>query len=174
MAYQAYLAQDDVGEQGMKEIQAQFRNQCPVCHQQFGYFLLPYGKESIEIARDYNPNQIIRSKIYGIRKQRSVVQLNLYWSVCGVVAANTEHPQWDTKNKTDFQCRVAADFRDPNVVAVKPDGQVVFQYMSISFPNLGHIEACNYFDRAYDVMGKFLGVSVEELVAMTKEQMQTY
>jgi len=152
----------------VKEISAQ---KLPNSHQDFR----PLDMD-LDIVRGYKPNQIVRMKIYGVRKPRSVKQLNTYWAVCKTVADNTENPQWNTKKKVDFQCRVKLHFVDPDLVAVKPDGTVVVYYLSIAFPNLGHIMACNYFDRAFEAMASFLStketkVSVDQLVDMAKEGM---
>jgi hypothetical protein len=118
-------------------------------------------------------NQMVKQTItpIGAQKQRSVAQLNLYWACCKEVADNTDDQKWNTKEKVDFQCRVILDFRDKSYIAVRPDGTVQFKYRSISFKNLKHMEACNYFTRAFDVMAGFLGVTVEDLVRMAQEHM---
>jgi len=133
------------------------------------YVPLPMDLEKV---KEHKPNQILRIKVYGTEKERSILQMNTYWACCGEVANNTENKKWDTKNKVDFQIRVALAFKDPEFVAVSPDGSVQFLYRSIAFQNLKHIEACNYFDRAFDVMAKFLGCTVEELIGMAKSNMK--
>ncbi len=158
----------------MIEIQTQVRDLCPLCKQSFGLFYLPFGDESAEKAKDHLPNQVVSNRITGIRKQRSVAQLRTYWACCKTVAENMDNPQWSSKEKTDFQCRVTIHFVDPNLVAVKPDGTVVFHYRSISFKNLRHMEACRYFDRAFEVMAKALGTTPEKLVEMAKADMVGY
>ena len=130
----------------------------------------PYTEADIEATREYKNNQIVRCDVYGVEKPRSLRQLRLYWATCNVVAENTENPQFDNKDKVDFQCRVALHFVDPNTVAVRPDGQVVFKYRSIAFKNLKHIEACNYFNRSFKFMADFLGVTDVKLIEMVKER----
>ena len=132
--------------------------------------LHPFSEADIELIREYKPNQVVRCEVYGVKKPRSLLQLRLYWATCGVVAENTENPQWDTKGKVDFQNRVALHFVDPDTVAVRPDGHVVYKYRSIAFRNLQHIEACNYFNRSFKVMADFLGVDDEKLIEMVKER----
>lgn len=144
----------------MKELSTQLRDNS----------LHPFSEEDLEVLREYRPNQLIRTKLYGIKKPRSLKQLKLYWGTCTLVSENTENKLWNTKNKVDFQCRVELHFVDPEVVVVKPDGTVVFKYLSIAFKNLGHIEACNYFDRAFEVMAKFLDITSDRLIEMVKEQ----
>ena len=145
----------------MKEIAAQIKSD---------YTLHPFGETDLEILREYKPNQILRVKLQGVKKPRSYIQLRLYFAGCKLVSENTEDPHWNTKEKVDWQCRVHTHFVDPDVVVVKHDGTVVFKYRSISFANLGHIEACNYFDQAFKVMAKFLMVPVDILMQQIMEQ----
>lgn len=140
----------------MRELSVQLKNN----------ILFPLSEEDIEVLREYRNNQVLRCKLQGFKKPRAIRQLNLYWATCQLVSENTENKLWNTKAKVDFQCRVSQHFVDPDVVAVKPDGTVIFNYRSIAFANLGHIEACNYFDRAFKTMADFLNVDIDTLVGM--------
>ena len=159
----------------LKEIFAQIHNRCPLCHQGFGLFFLPHTEDDTEKAKEFKLYQVVRNKVYGIKKQRSLKQLNTYWATCKFIADQTDHKQWNTKKKVDFQCRVACHFVDPDIIVVKPDGEVQFMYRSIAFKNLGHIEACNYFERAYGTMVDFwnathkIKITLSELVSMVIE-----
>lgn len=146
----------------MIEIEAQ------VSQDSKSYHVLPMYYDE---ARNYKPNQIVRLKVYGVEKQRSVLQMNTYWACCKEVANNTDNPKWNHKEKVDFQIRVALDFRDQRFIAVSGDGSIQFKYLSIAFANLKHIMACNFFERAFEVMAEFLQVSVEELIEMAKANM---
>jgi len=88
----------------------------------------------------------------------------MFWACCRTVAENTEDPAWSTKDKVCFQVKVALHFVDPNMIAVRPDGTVVFQYRSISFRELKHIEANRIFDRSWEVMAAKIGITVEQLL----------
>ena len=134
-----------------------------------GDAFIPYAEHDIELSKGYVINQIVRAVIKGFRKQRSLKQLRTYWRVCTIVSKNTDEPSWDTKEKVDYQCRVACRFIDPNITIVLPDGKVMFHYRSISFKNLGHIEACDYFDDAFKVLEEFSGVLVEDLIKNSKK-----
>lgn len=140
----------------MKELSVQLREQ----------ILYPLSHEDREVLWNYKQNQILRCKLQGVKKPRSVRQLNLYWATCQIVADNTENKLWNTKEKVDFQCRVKQHFVDPDIISVLKDGTVIFNYRSISFANLAHIEACHYFDRAFEIMADFLGVDVDTLTNM--------
>lgn len=125
----------------------------------------------MDIAKAYPVNQIVRLRVQGVKKRRSVLQLNTYWACCQTVADNTDDPQWNTKLKVDFQCRVGCHFVDPDLVSVKKDGTVVFFYRSIAFKNLTHIGACNYFGRAFEHMAAFLGCTVDAFLEQAQEGM---
>jgi hypothetical protein len=144
----------------MKELFVQYKKNC----------LYPSSEEDLEVLRHYKPNQILRCRIQGAKKPRSIRELNLYWAACNLVSENTDNKLWNTKEKVDFQCRVKLHFVDPDVVVVQPDGTVIFNYRSIAFANLAQIEAHKYFDRAFTVMSGFLNVTVEDLVEMTKDR----
>ena len=162
----------------MKEIFNQLHNQCPVCRTSFGLFFLPFSDEDREKSKEFKLYQVVRSQVYGIKKERSMLQLRLYWAACGFCADNTENWQWNTKEKVDFQCRVAAHFVDPDLVVVKPDGSVQFSYRSIAVKNLGHIEACRFFDRGFETMTDFYNaehgtrLTVEDVINLVKESMK--
>jgi len=148
----------------MKEIFTQIRDACPICKQKFGLFFLPYNDDDREKSKAFKLFQIIRNQVYGIKKERSLAQINTYFASCGFIGENTDWPRWNTKEKVDFQCRVGSHFVDPNLVVVKPDGSVHFSYRSIAFKNLEHIDACNYFDQAYGIMVDFWNATHKEKI----------
>ena len=128
------------------------------------YSLHPFSQEDLDELREYKPNQVVKVKITGCKKQRSYRQLKAYWAACKTVADNNESPGWRTKEQVDFQVRVALRFYDPELIIAKPDGSIAFHYRSIAYKNLRHIEACGYFDRAFEAMAKKLDTTVEELL----------
>ena len=134
--------------------------------QKKGKILFPFSQEDFEALSDYHDNQLLRARITGMgaRKERSYAQLQTFWCACRTVASNTDDPNWNTKKKVAFQVKVATRFVDDSAIAVRPDGTVQFQYRSISFENLKHMEACQFFDRAFEVMANFLGCTVPELL----------
>ncbi len=143
----------------MKELTAQIKRKV----------LYPFSPEDQDELAGYHDNQVVRVKVYGTEKQRSLKQLRKYFATCAKVAENTDDFQWNTKNKVDFHCRVALHFVDDTVSAVRPDGTVVFSYRSISYDNLKHIDACRYFDRAFEIMAMKINSTVEKLLEYVKE-----
>ena len=128
------------------------------------YNLKAFSQEDLDDLKTFKPNQVIRAELKGVKKSRSLKQLRQYWVACQTVSDNTERIGWQTKNQVDFQCRVACKFYDPDLIIAMPDGSIAFNYRSISFVNLGHIEACDYFNQAFKVMANCLGITVEELL----------
>jgi len=124
--------------------------------------LVPFSKEDQDALKNYQDNQILKAKVTGIRKERSVPQLRLFWACCRTVADNTEDPQWNDPDKVCIQVKLALKFFKK--VIVTPDGSIHFDLDSISFKNLGQIEANKIFDRAWPVMAKKLGITEQELL----------
>jgi hypothetical protein len=161
-----------------KEIFTQVRDTCPVCKHNIGVFFVPHSDEDKQNGKEFKLHQIVRNKIFGTKKARSLKQLGLYFSACNFLAFNTDHKQWNTKDKVDFQCRVETHFVNPDLISVKRDGSVQFSYRSIAFKNLEHIKACGYFDQAFGVMTDFWNAThtekiiVDEFIAMVKKNME--
>ena len=129
-----------------------------------------FSEEDAEKWKEFRENQVVRARCVGVQKPRSYRQLKTYFAGCREVAENTESGPWSTKEGVDFQLRVSLDFRDTSKVAVRPDGTVQFFYKSISFDNLKHLEACGYFTRAFELMAKTLGCTVEQLMTAIGER----
>jgi len=122
------------------------------------YALKVMSEEDRLKMKEFKPNQILRARLYGVKKPRSVIQLHLYWALCQVVAQNLEDK---TKEDIDFEVKLALK-HIKSFKVVK--GVTYIEMDSISFANLDHIEACGYFDRAFPVMAKMIDVSTEELL----------
>ena len=141
-----------------------------IFYQHRGNKACPSSEEDLEKHNAYPENQITRHLVYGVKHPRSVKQLNTYFASCRQVAENNENTQWDTKEKVDFNTRVALHFVDPEYTTVRvfkvagAELKVpVYKYRSISFKNLEHIKANGYFDAAFRFHADFLGVTVEQL-----------
>ena len=146
----------------MKEISAQIQN---------GQFV-PLSEVDKDIVKEYKQNQVVKLKITGVQKPRSIKQLGTYFAACRLLSENTEDQKWNDYKKVDWQLRNRLQFFDHDLTLVI-NGNVQFKVRSISFKNLRHAEACNYFDRAFEMMSKFLGVDVDTLIEEVKSRMQT-
>jgi len=141
----------------MKKIALQIRNNV--------YY--PFAEEDLERTKEYQNNQVVRAEITGVKHPRSLKQIGGYFASCQTVANNNESPGWQTKLQVDFQCRVATRFYDPNLIIAQPNGNIAFNYWSISYDNLSHIKANRYFDGAYPILAAKIGTTVEDLLRNT-------
>lgn len=130
-----------------------------------GYCLIPASNEDIEVIKGYQPNQVLKTQIRAIRKQRSYKQLKAYFAICRKVAENTDNPDFNTSDKVDMQARVKLGWIKHTIVI---DKRVQFIPRSISYKEMKHLQACSYFTRAFELFANFLGVTVEELISNSK------
>jgi len=101
-----------------------------------------------------------------VKSQRSIQQLRLYWAACNVTAANLEDDNWNTPDRVHYNCKNIADqVKDRYRVNTK-DGQEfdVVVPGSVSFAECEHLEACGYFNKAFDIMARKLNISVDDLM----------
>ena len=124
--------------------------------------LSPFSQEDKEALKNYHPNQILKAKVSGIQKERSVIQLRMFWACCRTVAENTEDENWNTPDKVCIQVKIALKFF--KAVVVTPDGHIHFDLDSISFANLKQVEANKVFDRSWVILAKKIGIPVDELL----------
>ena len=150
----------------MKEIACQLRPE-PCRH------LMPFSDEDSEVLKDYKDHQILKVRLSGFKKPRSLIQLKLFWACCRTVSENTEDQHWNTAEKVAFQIKVALQFVDMSRTIVDSKGNVHLWYRSIAFKNLGHMEACRFFDRAFPIMAKKIGISVDKLLKNANVQPAT-
>jgi len=150
----------------MIEIPTQILDSCPACRSRFGLYFLPMGDEAVEKAKEYKLFQIVKAVFKGVRKPRSILQLNRFFGKCAVIAANTEDKGFNSKEKVAEQIKIALNFVISDLIIVKPNGDVHVPYRSIAFKNLHHMDACRFFDRADDEFYKIcqrLGIDTEIL-----------
>ena len=123
----------------------------------------PFSPEAMEESKGFHRNQVVRAKITGVKKPRSYQQLKLYWACCRTVANNREDV---SPEDVDFEVKV-------NLKHIKAfrivNGATMIEVDSISYDRLEHLEACNFFDRAFPVMARMIGVKVDDLLAHAHE-----
>lgn len=125
------------------------------------YTLKAFSEEDAESIGEFPIGKILRAKISGALKPRSYEQLKLYHAMCRTVADNTDDPNWNTPQKVDFQVKVACRLIDEFIVV---NGVTHLVPGSVSYAKMKHLEACNFFDRAFDEMAKHLGVTRDKLL----------
>ena len=134
--------------------------------------LIPYRPEDDELLAELKDNQVIVLKVVskGARKSRSFKQLSLVMAALRVVVANTENPNWDTVPKAKLSLKVALGYIDTDSAVVSPSGQVILNYRSFSYRDLGHMEATKLLDRAFPILAGVIGVDEEDLLQMAGDR----
>ena len=132
--------------------------------QRQGGIFQPFDPESAELMKEYYENQPVRAKTTGIKKPRSYQQLKAYWKACEIVSENSE----ELTDKYDVDWEIRVQLKHIGRMTVQGN-KVIVECKSISFVNLDHIEACRFFDRAFELMAKWLGIAVDELLTQTTE-----
>jgi len=159
----------------MIEIPTQLRKNCPICGGTFGYYFLPHGDQAQEECRVYKLFQTLKSKFWGIKKPRSVKQLNLYWACCAFVAENlSDHEGLLDKNDIDFDVKIRVAKTHPVLIKRFKVVDMIthVSYISIAFRNMRHLEACKYFDVSIPLLGKMVGVNdAEKFIDEVKKRM---
>jgi len=129
--------------------------------------LYPYTDQDKEDLREFKDNQVLVAKLKGYKKPRSLVQLGLYWTLCHRVAQmlSDHETQW-SREDIDFEVKIKVAKENPSMIrryrAI--NGIVYMEPISIAFVNMAHLEACKYFDKAFPVMAKMIGATVEDLL----------
>ena len=117
----------------------------------------PFSEEAKQNLSKYKQNQLMHGKMTGETDERSVRQLGLYWQACKFASERIDNPDWSTQKHVDFQLRMELKFFDLDFIFYDDvKKQVSFKLLSIAFENLSHILACNYFDRAYEVLANVI------------------
>lgn len=126
------------------------------------------SQEDADRLLEFLPNQILRAKITGVKKPRSVRQLNLHWKACSVAASNLEGY---TKEGVDFETKIKVAQNHPEIIKrfKMVDGITYIEPISISFANLAHLEACKYFKYSMPIIAKSIGLTEDELVSNIKK-----
>lgn len=101
------------------------------------------------------------------KRLRSYEQLRLYFASCQAVADSTEDQYWSNKKQVDEQTKIALKHYDYYVYyqnAKTGKMELNIRTKSISFAELAHLDANNYFDQAFKIHAAKIGMSVEEWV----------
>jgi len=139
------------------------------------YVLRPFGIKDVEMMRHYKPNQRVLAHIEeGEKLGVSIPQFGLYWACCELVALNTEDRQWNTKEKVDLQARLGSGWIDKKKIVVLPDGTVHTPVKSLSHATINQFVFNNFMSLALDIMATKIGVTIEQLVYMAKQNMRTF
>ena len=121
--------------------------------------LVPFSEEDLEAIKAFHENQPIKVKMIGVEAPRSYLQLSMYKKLCRVVAGNL-----DGQSMEDVDFFVKVELKHLKGFRVMPNGATFIEVDSVGYASLKHLEACKFFDRAWPVMAKMIGVTVDELL----------
>ena len=128
--------------------------------------LIPASREYADELKAYQHNQIVRCKITGTRKQRSVQQNAWVHAMFRYVAANTDDPEWNTPEAVKYMVKRVMNFFD--YVGIERE-QVFFKLRSFAFDRMEHNEANIRYEDCKNICAKKLGVDPEILEAEAKK-----
>ena len=129
-----------------------------------------------EMAKNFKYNQPVHFKAYKVGKgmEPSLEQNNTLFACFNLVLENNDNPSMQNIESVKEACKIGIDFRDPNFVVVRPDGQVQFRYRSFSFKSLpAGRERDVVMQKAFEWSASILGLTVDEMVAEAKSRMRT-
>ena len=156
------------------KIPIQLRHNCPACEFRYWHYI-PYGDEALEKSKEHTVYQILESKITGTKKERSIIQLNLYWKSCDTVAELlSDHNNQFIKEEIDFEVKIRVGKKHTWMMKrLKSVGGIVYiEPISIAIQNLGHLEANRFFDKGFKELADMVEMTVDELVAQAKARMR--
>lgn len=142
---------------------------------QGGFILMPTDTRGLKFLNRCGSGEVVnvdtRKVDDGLKRSHS--QLGLYWAMCKLVSENTDVYDWNTPEKIDLQCKIACKHLTGFIYYKDQDGCEKVQLVpgSISFAELEHLKACNYFDKAFKVMAEHLQTDVEALIKEAQSRM---
>lgn len=154
----------------MIEIATQKKEHCPACDFRFVY-LLPFSDEDVEELKNYNFNQVLKNRITGALKERSLVQLRLYWGACRFLAVQlSDHENLLSADDIDFETKTRIAKNNPAMIKrfKMIAGIMYIEPISIAMVNMKHLEACFFFKKAFPLMGDMIGKTEDEFIALVK------
>ena len=131
-----------------------------------GRMLQPATQEDAEKLKAYEPNQVLRAKLIGHKRPRSVQQHRWIFAIFKLTSENSGDPDWDTIDKTKRNVKMMMQFFSEKFVV---GGQVYFELRSFSFSEMDQAEADRVYNQAKEICASKLGVKPEVLEAQAKE-----
>ena len=129
--------------------------------------LAPASQEYADTLKAFHPNQIVRVKVYGTRKERSVQQNKWVHNMFRHVASNTSDPEWSDEFKVKFQVKMIMKFFEDTVTVIGK--QVYFQMRSFAFDRMEVPEANRIFNDVLLICAQKIDVDPSVLEAQAKE-----
>ena len=125
-----------------------------------GQKLSPGDKETQERMRSFKPGSLVHVEITGEHQEASLRQYGFYFTLCRLVAENTEDTEWNTKSKVDTRVRLLAGWANTYMVM----GDLYSFPKSLKQKEISAVEFNAFFDQAISIMAEKLKITQEELV----------
>lgn len=149
----------------MQEISTQLHDSCPACKYRFLH-LIPFDDSSLEELKGLKIFQVLKTRLWGIAKPRSMKQLAAYWVACEKISQiiSDESTQYN-KKRVDFMVKVEVSKVAPELIKYfySKNGTLYMETISISFKNMKHLIACRFFDNAFLILADMGGITLEKL-----------
>jgi len=129
--------------------------------------MVPISKEDVARLDSFKDHQILRNKVSGVLKERSVEQNAWIHAIFRFVADNTDDPGWNTETKVKKRVKYAIGFYD--VFSVEGN-RVFFEFRSFAFNKMEQWEANKVYNEAKGVCAQILGVDSSVLEAEAKQK----
>lgn len=127
--------------------------------------LIPCTPEDMEKLKAYIPNQVLRAKITGNKRPRSVEQHRWIFGIFQIVASNSGDDGWNTVDKVKRNVKMMMQFFSERFVV---GDQVYFELKSFAFDQMPQEEANQVYEKAKEICAWKLGVDPNILEANAK------
>jgi len=128
--------------------------------------LFPFSQEDLAELKHYRINQIVRGKLTGTQRERSLQQNKWIHAVFRIVSQNTDGPDWDTPAKVKRNVKMAMKFFKDEVVV--HNNKVFFELRSFAFDKMEQPEADLRYEEAKIICAKRIKVDPKDLEAEAK------
>ncbi len=132
------------------------------------YTLAAASIEERENLKAFLPNQILKAKLTGTLKARSVEQNKWVHAMFRFVAHNTDDHEWDTPEKVKRNVKMALKFFKDEVIV--QGNKVFFELRSFRFDEMEQPEANMVYDQCKHICAAKLKVAPEVLEANAEKE----
>jgi hypothetical protein len=125
------------------------------------YSLKPVSEADKDALRNFRANQIVKVKVKGTTKSRSVLQNQWIHVIFKKTAENSRDPDWQTPEMVKRNVKMAMRFFKDEVIV--HGNRVYFELRSFAFHEMEQSEANRVFSHAVEICAAHLGVEPETL-----------
>lgn len=128
------------------------------------------SREDLEKIKAYRVYQILRAKLSGHQRPRSVQQNAWAHNMFEIVAQNTEDPEWKSKERAKFCVKMTMKFFDEKNPYLYFRGMAIPNVRSFAFDQMDNQEEANrVFEEAKEICAEKIGVAPYTLEAEARK-----